>query len=362
MRISIVIPAAMLCCLSLFVIHSFGYGTRSGTISIPFPAQEKSETGVDTLEEITLGGVKQWILIQGEDKTNPVLLTLHGGPGFAEMPYTHVCSSSLKKHFVVVDWDQRGAGKSFDPDIPEETMNIEQLLSDTHMLIQMLKSRFSKDRIFLVGHSWGSVLGLYTAYKHPEDLHAYIGMGQVVNMREGEIVTYEYTLGKAKEAGDEKAIDLLKKIGAPPYAGGLQSLFTQRMLLAKYGGSVRNISLTDLDEIRNASPFYTKDDNENYMKAFMRTISLMWDNLQEVDFFEEVPEVRVPVYFFTGRYDYQAPFELLERYFKELKAPYKEIVWFENSGHMPNLEEPEVYQKMIIQIERKYPSNKGVSR
>jgi pimeloyl-ACP methyl ester carboxylesterase len=264
------------------------------------------------------------------------------------MPYTHHCTSSLEKHFIVVDWDQRGAGKSFDPEIPRESMNLEQMLADTHELIERLKSRFNKEKIFLTGHSWGSVLGLYTAHRHPEDLHAFVGMGQVVSMQKGEAYTYGYTVRKAKEAGDKPAMGMLEKIGPPPYKGGFQSLWIQRAYLLEYGGSLRGVTLEDLEKIRSESPYYTVADRENYMKAFTTTCALMWDDLEGVDFFEDVAEVKVPVYFFTGRHDYQAPFELLEQYVEKLKAPHKEIVWFDKSAHMPNLEEPELFQERMI--------------
>lgn len=312
--------------------------------------QEESNMGINTLEGITLGGVKQWILLRGKNVSNPILLFLHGGPGFCMMPYSHVFSTLLEKHFIVVNWDQRGCGKSYNADIREETMNIAQYLSDTHELIQMLKTRFSKDKIFLIGHSWGSILGLYTAYRHPEDLHAYIGMGQVVNMKEGEMVSYNYTYEKAKAAGDESALEMLKKIDPPFYKGGFQNLSIQRMLLGRYGGAMRNLTYPELGRIRYSSPYYSKTDNDNFMSAFERSCAFMWDEMLGVNFFGEVPEVQIPVYFFTGRYDYTTPFELVERYFKVLKAPYKEIVWFEDSCHSPNLAEPEVFQDKLIHV------------
>jgi len=321
-------------------------------LSMPLFAQnqEENNTGINSLEEITLGGVKQWILLRGKSASAPILLYLHGGPGFPGMPFTHIDSPVLEKHFLVVHWDQRGAGKSYNQDIPEETMNIEQFLSDTHDLIQLLRKRFSKNKIFLIGHSWGSVLGIYTAHRHPEYLHAYIGMGQVVNIKEAEMISYLYTIEKAKEAKNENDLKLLEKIGHPSTWEGHQSRFTQRQFLAKYGGSFRKISYMDLGRYWNNSPYYSKTDKNNLMKAMIQTQNIMWDELMQVNFFEEVPEVQIPVYFFTGRYDYQTPFEILERYFKVLKAPYKKIIWFEDSGHAPNLDEPEVYQDKLINI------------
>ena len=317
-------------------------------ITIMGYAQENDEIGINSLEEIELGGVKQWILIRGHSTSNPILLYLHGGPGFPQMPFTHIDSRKLEKHFLVVNWDQRGSGKSRSPDIPAESMNIEQFLSDTHELIKMLRSRFSQEKIFLLGHSWGSILGLYTASKYPEYLHAYIGMGQVVSVKEGEIVSYKYTLEEAEKAKNVKDVELLKGIGSPMNWESFQSVSMQRRLLAKYGGSFRNITYIDMGRFWNMSSYYSDEDKSNILLTFANTLNMMWKKLMKVDFFKEITEVSVPVYFFTGRYDYQTPFEIVERYFGILKAPYKEIVWFEDSGHVPNLDEPEVYQDKLI--------------
>ncbi len=327
-----------------------------------FPHDEQSQMKINLLEKITLGNVEQWVLIRGEDLSNPILLFLHGGPGFPQMPFTHIDSKSLEKNFIVVNWDQRGAGKSYNEAIPKDTMSIDQFLSDTYELIQLLKARFSKDRLFLIGHSWGSILGMYTASRHPNDLYAYIGMGQVVAMEKAELISYRYTFEKARAANDSDAIEILTKIGPPPYTGGYQSLSAQRVLLEKYGGSFRNISYQDLGSYWNTSPYYSEIDKNNLMRAFVYTQNIMWDKLRGINLFAEIQKLDIPVYFFTGKYDYQTPFELLEEYFKVLEAPYKEIVWFENSGHVPNLDEPEVYQDKLINTVLKNTFNKWLLR
>lgn len=125
------------------------------------------------------------------------------------------------------NWDQRGAGKSYSSELSVESMNISQFISDTRELVQMLCRRFLRDKIFLIGHSWGSVLGLYFAHQYPSYLHAYIGMGQVINMREGELISYRYALKRAHEEKDVEAIEILEQIGTPPYKGGFQSLAAQ---------------------------------------------------------------------------------------------------------------------------------------
>jgi pimeloyl-ACP methyl ester carboxylesterase len=331
----------------IFLIIIFNLCTH---VLFHLQAHENNGRKINLLEEIIIGNTKQWILIRGEDTENPILLFLHGGPGFPQIPFTHIDSHRLEKHFIVVNWDQRGAGKSFNEAIPKETMNIEQFLSDTHELIQLLKTRFSKDKLFLIGHSWGSILGMYTAFRYPNDLYTFIGMGQVVNIKKSELISYHYTLEKAKETNDSDAIEILTKIGSPPYDGGYQSLSAQRNLLAKYGGSFRKISYQDLGRYWSTSPYYSEIDKSNLMRAFVYTQNIMWDTLMKINLATDIQNLQIPVYFFTGRYDYQTAFELLEEYFKVLEAPYKEIIWFENSGHVPNLDEPEVYQNKLINV------------
>ena len=149
-------------------------------------AQTRIQTtrGVESLERVTLGGIPQWILVRGWDRHNPILLFLHGGPGFPETAVARLFSARLEKHFTVVHWDQRGAGKSYQFGEDRSSWTIQDYDDDTRALIELLLRRFGKERLFLVGHSWGTVLGMRTARDHPELLHAFVGIGQVVNWRE----------------------------------------------------------------------------------------------------------------------------------------------------------------------------------
>ena len=187
------------------------------------------------MEEIELGGMKQTILIRGKDKINPILLYLHGGPGMLLMPFAHVFDRKLEEKFVVVHWDQRGAGKTYTKSTKPEDLKIEKYLSDTYELIKYLCKRFDKEKVFLIGHSWGSYLGIVTAYRHPELLHAYIGMGQVINQPVDETISYNYVMEKARINNNQKAINDLEKIGLPPYDNA-DELLTERNWLYKYGG------------------------------------------------------------------------------------------------------------------------------
>lgn len=320
-------------------------------------AQSNAESNISILEEVMLGNAKQWIQISATDINNPILLFLHGGPGFASMPYSHVDSKLLEKHFIVVNWDQLGAGKSYNKGINPRDMTVERFYDNTHELIQLLKKRFNKEKVFLIGHSWGSCLGLYTAINHPEDLYAFIGMGQAIDLLQGEIDGYNYTMREALEINDTIAIKTLQDIGTPPYKGGIQSLTKQRMLLGKFGGAFKSLSYQEILNMRLSSPYYTEADQNNYMQGYGFSFYCLWDQIMKVNFFNEETELTVPVYFFEGRYDFGTPFALVEKYFEKINAPHKEIVWFENSGHFPNLEETQKYQEQIIKIATELKNN-----
>lgn len=144
---------------------------------------------IASLEKVYIGGVKQWILIRGRSVNNPVLLFLHGGPGSAEWPLVRDYNRSLEDHFIHVYWEQRGAGKSYSKNIGN--MHIDQFISDTRELLQYLQKRVNREKVFLIGHSWGSLLGILTAEKYPELFHAYIGVGQFVSAKEQEEISYQ---------------------------------------------------------------------------------------------------------------------------------------------------------------------------
>lgn len=172
-------------------------------------------TGVVSLEKIKLGGIDQWISVRGKNTDNPIMLYLHGGPGTPVMPLFRHFQAPFEDHFIVVQWEQRGAGKSYSRKIPKETMTIEQFISDLHELIEILRKRFNKKKIYLMGHSWGSVFGTFTVQRYPELFYAYIGVGQANNTIETEKIMYQFVLDKALELNNRKAIRQLKKIGPP---------------------------------------------------------------------------------------------------------------------------------------------------
>src|SRR2546423_11087796 len=183
--------------LALIVLRAYEQSQIAKRIAITSP------NGIASLEKVRLGGVGQWVQIRGEDRTEPILLFLHSGPGFPEMPFSHV-NAELEKEFVVVQWDQRGAGKSYSSSIPESSMTIEQFIADTHELVQFLLQRFGRTKLMLVAHSWGSIVGALTVAKYPELFSAYVGISQAVNAPESERAMYRFALETAASQGSEK--------------------------------------------------------------------------------------------------------------------------------------------------------------
>lgn len=314
----------------------------------------KSSCIVD-LSEYLINGVDQWVLARGNSIDNPILLYLHGGPCAAEM-FNRAAQSPLEEYYIVVNWDQRGAGKSYSKNIPLSSMNVDQFVSDAIELINILRMKFNKEKIYLMGHSWGSMIGMLLIKQHPELFHAYIGLGQVVDFSKGEVLSYQYTLERAKTAANKKAIKDLERIGLPPYESALNGIAIQRNWLSRFGGVThRQKSIHTVYETITRvlhSKAYSLNDFVKFIKGINFTLkkSGLIKELYHINLFELIPEVKIPVYFFVGRYDYNTPWELAEQYFKSISAPYKRLVWFEHSAHSPNIEEKEKFCEELIRI------------
>lgn len=308
---------------------------------------------IASLERVMLGGVEQGLLIRGLNAANPVLLYLHGGPGTSELGMVRQHNmAALESHFTVVVWDQRGAGRSYAAREPETGMTVEQFIADTHALTLLLCKRFGQPKIYLVGHSWGSALGALTVHRYPELYHAYVGVGQVVDMREGERLSYAWTLARAKNARDARSVARLTAMGPPPYAGNLRSsLMMQRRILGKYGGEVHGNSRGGMPTLLRGlfkSSEYSWPDRVNFFLGVFANMRLMWPKILDINLMQQVPELKVPVYFLEGRHDHEAPAILAERYLQALKAPYKTLIWFEWSAHFVNTEEADAFNRFFI--------------
>lgn len=310
---------------------------------------------VASIEKIELGGIDQYILIRGKDINNPILLYLHGGPGYSQISFARKYQEELEDSFIVVNWDQRGSGMSYSFDIPKESMSREQFIEDTNELIDYLCEKYDKENLFLAGHSWGSELGLYVINQYPKKVAAFISIGQVVNGLESEAVSYDFVLEEAQKENNQKALEDLKKIGRPPYKNIVSDTMTQRKWLTKYGGVERKVNtLKDIILSSIFSPEYTGIDGLRFALGSKFTADTMWGQNTDVDFIRDLPEAKVPIYFCAGRYDYNTPSILIEKYFNNIVAPEKEIIWFEESAHFPHIEEPGKFAELAIRIKERF--------
>ncbi|WP_162265447.1 alpha/beta fold hydrolase [Abyssisolibacter fermentans] len=302
---------------------------------------------VNESEIVTIGGVDQYILVRGNDKNNPIILFLHGGPGIPYSPNISEFQSKIEKNFIVANWDQRGAGKSYNENIPKDSMNLEQLASDTIEVVNYLLKKFNKNKLYLVGQSFASVFGLITINNYPEKFYAYIGIGQIVNSQEGEKISYEFLLDEAKKQNHILAIKELEKIGHPPYKNCLTDISIQRKWLNEFGYVERNSDIYE-DLIKNCTDkeFKTIMDGSEFSVKYLFT-DLIEKN---INFFNSIKEVKAPVYFCMGRYDYTTPSIIVEKYARQLKAPKKESIWFENSAHFPEYEETDKFYEILLRI------------
>ncbi len=323
---------------------SIGYSESDSTSEI--------DSNINRLVRVALGGVDQGILMQGNDSTKPVLLVLHGGPGYAMMPLMHENNTVLEDHFIVVNWDQLGAGLSYSPAISEERISLAQLISDARELTTYLKTEFNQQKIYLMGHSFGTVLAMYMVEQAPDDYYAIASVGQVVNVIENEQLSYDFALEASIADGNVLAVEALSSVGRPDDDGEYQvesGYEVTAQWMAYYGGDL--YGKTSTDEIEQAilnSDIY-KEYQQQWLDGWELSQSLFNDTaVWEFDFRTDLPSIDVPVYFLTGRHDYDTPFVLVNEYYQLLSAPKKELIWFESSAHFPFYEEPELFNQALI--------------
>ncbi|HEX5746113.1 MAG TPA: alpha/beta hydrolase [Archangium sp.] len=296
--------------------------------------------GIASLEQVRLGGVEQWLLIRGRSLHNPLLLYLSGGPGASEMAWVRHFNAPLEEHFLVVQWDQRGAARSYSARKDPEGLTVDQFVSDASELLELLTTRFSQRKVFIVGHSWGSILGVLLAQRRPERVHAYVGTGQQVNFLENDTVSHLRAYELAMRYGDYRALARLARIGPPPYTGRdmAQRYLTLYSLAGRHAG--RRGLMPELFSSVLTAPEYSLRDKVRFFLGMRETFPRVYPQLAGLDLEAQVPRLEVPVWFLLGREDHVTPSELAVRYFDKLEAPRKTLLWFEHSGHSPPFEEP----------------------
>ena len=300
--------------------------------------------GVSEKVFVNINGVEQGMFVMSKDVRHPVLLYLHGG--IPDYFLTQRYPTGLEDYFTVVWWEQRGSGLSYSSDIPPETMTLEQMISDTLELTNYLRHRFGQEKIYLMGHSGGTFIGIQAAARAPELYYAYIGVAQMSNQLKSERLAYEYMLRQFQESGNTK---MVRKLEAAPVTmtGGIPDAY-----LAVRDEAMHSLGIGtthDMNSVLSGIFFpsltfrgYTLLEKINLWRGKSQTgVSSMWGEIITTNLTITVPELEIPVYFFGGIYDYTVSYTEAKSYFEKLKAPVKGFYTFEQSAHSPIFEEPE---------------------
>ncbi|MDX9955640.1 MAG: alpha/beta hydrolase [Anaerolineae bacterium] len=301
--------------------------------------------GIQESFKVPIGGVDQWVNTRGQDRANPLLFFIHGGPASPATPTLWMYQRPIEEVFTVVNWDQRGAGRTYleaDPEAVQDTLHIDQYVSDALELAELLLHRYAAPKAILMGHSWGTIIGVRAVLERPELFSAYIGIGQVINTRENERLSYDYAISEATRNGNTAALEELAAIAPYP---GLTPITRERIIIARkwaqyYGG---------LSAFRHESQYYfnapllSPEYDDRAVAAIdqgsLLTLERILPEFLEVDL-NPITAFPIPLFLFMGRHDYTTPSVLAEAWLQQVSAPYKQGIWFERSAHLIPFEEP----------------------
>lgn len=326
-----------------------------GPISTP-PFRETdgrtAPSSIASAERWHINGIDESVIIRGRRRSNPILIWLHGGPGSSETPVLRAFNAALEEHFTVVYWDQRLAGQTLDPRAPPpERLTVADMLSDLDVLVDRVRARLGQDKVLLVGHSWGTMLGVIYTSRHPEKVSAYVGIGQMADKPKAEIASYDFTLNQAKMRSDAKALADLTKIGPPPYTG--DSIFIERAWLTRFGGTTHaNLSTLKLVLIGMRASEGNWRDLWAMNHGGLLGYKLLEPELLATNLDHTYTRFEAPIFIAAGRYDHVTDAALAHAYFDRITAPQKSFIWFEKSGHNPHLEEAARFNAWMIETVR----------
>lgn len=316
-----------------------------------------SPNGIDSLERVRIGGIDQWIEVRGQNVSNPILLVIHGGPGLAFIPLAGSFQAPWEKRFTVVEWDQRGAGKTYssnDRDLQERTMSVTQMEQDTLEVVNYLRNRFYRNKILVLGHSWGSMLGLWLAHEHPDLLYAYVGVGQLTNPELDEQVAYQDALREARDSHNRQAVGDLESIAPYPSQNVdlMKAQVAKNSEAALLGPPPHGVAFVDTKRIMTSvlsAPEYSLADDFGYFKSQLSSLQILIPQIMKIDLTQLGPDFRVPIFFFEGARDPYCRPSMVRDYFQKINAPEKEFVSFDDSGHFPFFEQKQRFADELFQ-------------
>jgi pimeloyl-ACP methyl ester carboxylesterase len=292
----------------------------------------RGANGIDESRFVEVGGLRQWIRIRGEDRANPVLLFVHGGPALSMIPFTYRSMRAWESYFTIVQWDQRGAGRTYLLNGGADTTatGMTEIIDDGVRVAQFARQHLHKERIILVGESWGSGVALEMARARPDLFYAYVGTGQIVNMRRGERLTYDLLLDRVRAEHDERAARQLASIGPPPYADP-QVQTAEQLILGRHPPRSELGWGMGVDFL--TAPGYTLHESSQLLGGATQHRSGLVRDAENYDAPAHGAHFEVPIFFFQGAEDIQAPTQLVADYLQQIEAPSKALVLFPQGGH-----------------------------
>jgi pimeloyl-ACP methyl ester carboxylesterase len=282
-------------------------------------------------DTINIGGIKQVIATKGVSN-GPLILFLHGGPGSSRMRQADLFSNALQQQFLVVQWDQREAGKTQALNASNRPVSLELMVEDTHDLIDALLHKYHQKKLYLAGESWGTVLGFKMAELYPQLLHAYLAFSPVTDQLKSEQLLLAKLQEFAKQQKNDTASAELAKVKVP--FENYEQLYYLRKWWFSYDGSA--LANKDTAAVKN------------YLRSWADTWLPTWNAAMKRNLFTQLPSVKCPVYFFLGGKDYQTNCELAKAYYNLLKAPAKKMYWFDNASHSVMVSEAAKVQEIIL--------------
>ena len=335
-----------------------GVGLVAFSLALARPARTDAIVGPDgktlagsvaVLDTVDVDGHQLGLMIRGHSTHNPVLLFLAGGPGGAERGAMRRHLSALEEHFVVATFDQRGSGTSYDELDPTSTLTLAGAVADTLAVTNYLRDRFGQDRILLVGQSWGSTLGVLAVQERPELYRAFVGVGQMVSQLATDRIFYDDTLSWARARGNDGLVDKLVDIGPPPYKHMLnyETVLSYEHEIYPYDKSGNSEGEGGFSE-NFLVPEHSLVDQVHMLAAFMDTFSVLYPQLQGIDFRTSATRLEVPVFFAQGAHEADGRAEPFAEWYASLDAPIKGQVVFDTSGHRPLFEQPDRFVAFMV--------------
>ncbi|MCL1694503.1 alpha/beta fold hydrolase [Lysinibacillus sp. BPa_S21] len=301
----------------------------------------KGEHSISTMEQVEINGAEHEIMIRGVDASNPILIFVHGGPACSEIPYVRKYQKDLEKQFTIVHYDQRGSGKSYHFFEDYSNLTTDLLVEDLLALTDYISEKFNQEKVLLIGHSFGTYIGMRAVAEAPEKYYAYIGIGQVANTVQSELDSLEFIMEQAKLEGNLDDVERLKLLQRSIEQG---EEHTPRNLVRKYGGATRLIN--DNRDYQRGFLLNTEYNGLDVIR-YLRGINITQENLLNEEAQHNIPDivkkVDLPVYFVMGKFDYMTSVNAAKNYFDKLEAPIKEFIIFEESAHYPQFEEKEKF-------------------